>query len=463
MPTFTLASFNICSAHFREGHYTEDNLARLAACICESRADVVALQEVDRGAERSERVDMTARLSEMTGLSHHYFIKIRDFQGGEYGTAILSRYPIRESRTINYPVRVATQGTSCGSVVLDVDGTPVTVYNTHLSCETEEANTETLECLRDVLDAHATTDGGAFLVCGDFNTSPAKIARYLPHICRAHEGLITFADKSIDHILYVSPITVANVRTADTQADGTTDHYMVLCEVTVPPMWEHLTEEERLAQGLLFSPADPTLKAIKLRTHNLNLDYNATYEDETEKRAAILAEMFAEIGEGSFIQGPLYCHYGKHTRIGRSFFGNFHLTIQDDAEVTIGDRCNFGPNVTIVTPVHPMRADERHLMYHADGALRHLCYAKPVHIGHDCWLGASVTVCPGVTVGDGCVIGAGSVVTRDIPAHTFAAGVPCRVIRPITEADSMEHHPERLGGCRINKFETEEISHGHER
>ncbi len=144
MSTFTLASFNICSAHFREGHYTEDNLARLAACIRESHADVVALQEVDRGAARSERVDMPARLSELSGLAYHYFIKIRDFQGGEYGTAILSRYPIRESRTMNYPVRIATQGTSCGSVVLDVNGTSVTVYNTHLSCETEEANTETL-------------------------------------------------------------------------------------------------------------------------------------------------------------------------------------------------------------------------------------------------------------------------------------------------------------------------------
>ncbi len=227
--TFTLASFNICSAHFREGHYTEDNLCRLSACIRESHADVVALQEVDRGAERSERVDMPARLAEMSGLPYHYFIKIRDFQGGEYGTAILSRYPIVESCTMNYPVRIATQGTSCGYVVLDMEGTYVTVYNTHLSCETEEANTETLLCLRDIL-AHAS---GAFLVCGDFNTAPAKVAAYLPDIRRAHEGLVTYADRSIDHILYTPPITVSHVRTMDTQADGTTDHYMLLCEVTV--------------------------------------------------------------------------------------------------------------------------------------------------------------------------------------------------------------------------------------
>ena len=131
MPTFTLASFNICSAHFREGHYTEENLNSIAEHILACGADVVCLQEVDKGATRSDRVDMTAYLAEKTSLSHSHFIKIRDFQGGEYGTAILSRYPITESRTINYAVRIATQGTSCGYAVLDVEGTPVTVFNTH--------------------------------------------------------------------------------------------------------------------------------------------------------------------------------------------------------------------------------------------------------------------------------------------------------------------------------------------
>ena len=108
----------------------------------------------------------------------------------------------------------------------------------------------------------------------------------------------------------------------------------------------------------------------------------------------------------------------------------------------IGDNCNFGPNVTIVTPIHPMVASERRAMRTAEREKKLLCYAKPVQIGNDCWFGASVTVCPGVTIGDGCVIGACSVVTRDIPANSFAAGVPCRVIREITEADSMIHMPE---------------------
>ncbi len=233
MPTFTLASFNICSAHFREGHYTEDNLVRLADCINQSGADVVSLQEVDKGAARSDRVDMTAALADMTELKHHYFIKIRDFQGGEYGTAILSRYPITESRTINYAVRIATQGTSCGYVVLDVDGTSVTVFNTHLSVENEESNTETLNCLGDVLSLYAREHEGGFLCCGDFNTSPQKVARFIPWVNLAHDGLVTYADRSIDHILYTDGITVENPRTMDTQFDGTTDHNMVLCKVTL--------------------------------------------------------------------------------------------------------------------------------------------------------------------------------------------------------------------------------------
>lgn len=195
-----------------------------------------------------------------------------------------------------------------------------------------------------------------------------------------------------------------------------------------------MNEEEKIMAGILFCPGDPMLRAMKLKTHNLNVDYNGTHEDETEKRAAILSEIIGEFGEGGFIQGPIAFHYGKHTKIGKRFFGNFNLTIQDDAEVTIGDNCNFGPNVTIVTPIHPMLPDERREMMNADGEKKRFCYAKPVHIGNDCWFGASVTVCPGVTIGDNCVIGAGSVVTRDVPSNSFAAGVPCKVIREISDA-----------------------------
>lgn len=206
-----------------------------------------------------------------------------------------------------------------------------------------------------------------------------------------------------------------------------------------------MREEEKIFTGQLFKPGHPDLRAIKLRTHNLNNDYNATYEDETEKRAQILSQLVGSMGEGSFIQGPVFFHYGVHTHIGKRFFGNFNLTIQDDAPVTIGDDCSFGPNVTIVTPIHPLIAGERRAMRDAQGNPAHVCYARPVVIGDDCWLGANVVVCSGVTIGKGCVIGAGSVVTKNIPDNSFAAGVPCRVIRPITEQDSMKYKPEIAG------------------
>ena len=208
-------------------------------------------------------------------------------------------------------------------------------------------------------------------------------------------------------------------------------------------------EERKILSGILFSPGDPELRALKLKAHKLNLDYNRLYEDETDQRNTILKDLLGQIGEGTFLQGPITFHYGCHTSIGKNVFINFNFTVQDDALVTIGDDCSFGPNVTIVTPVHPMLPGERKAMLDKDGNVKHLCYAKPVSIAHDCWIGANVVICPGVTVGENCVIGAGSVVTRDIPANSFAAGNPARVIRPITEADSMIYKPEILADYRI--------------
>ncbi len=210
-----------------------------------------------------------------------------------------------------------------------------------------------------------------------------------------------------------------------------------------------MREEEKITKGVLFWPGDEELKAIKQKTHNLNVDYNKTHEDETEKRNRIILDIVGEIGDGFFFQGPIYFHYGKHTKIGKNLFANFNLTVQDDAAVTIGDNCNFGPGVTIVTPIHPMVADERREILVETGERKRLCYAKPVFIGNDCWFGANVTVCPGVRIGNGCVIGAGSVVVRDIPDNSFAAGVPCKVVREITKADSMQNWPEILGGARV--------------
>ncbi len=209
------------------------------------------------------------------------------------------------------------------------------------------------------------------------------------------------------------------------------------------------SEERKIMAGELYCPADPELKAIKLRSHNLSQEFSNLREDQAEERQAILDSLLAEFGTGSFIQGPVFFHYGSHTRIGKGCFINYNFTVQDDAPVTIGDDCNFGPNVTIVTPVHPMLPRERKSLLNAAGEEKHLCYAKPVKIGHDCWFGANVVVCPGVTIGDNCVIGAGSVVTRDIPSGTFAAGVPCKVVREITEQDSLRYNPTLLGDNQV--------------
>ena len=205
-------------------------------------------------------------------------------------------------------------------------------------------------------------------------------------------------------------------------------------------------EEQNLLAGKLYRPGDPTLGALKLKAHNLSYAYNRLDQDETDARKAITAELFAEFGEGSFVQGPMYIHYGSHTHIGKRFFGNFNLTIQDDAEVWIGDDCNFGPGVTIVTPQHPLRPEERRSLRDAEGNPAHVCYAQPVRIGNDCWLGANVTVCPGVTSGNGCVSGAGSVVTKDLPDNSVAAGVPARVLREITEKDSAAYYDAEMLG-----------------
>lgn len=173
-------------------------------------------------------------------------------------------------------------------------------------------------------------------------------------------------------------------------------------------------------------------------SHNLCWDYNRTYEQETEKRDEILKKLLGSLGEGAYFQGPIFFNYGIHTHIGQHLFANYNLTVLDDGEVWIGDDVLIGPNCTLGTPAHPLLAEERRGMYRmgpkGEESFRP-CYAKPIHIGNDVWLASCVVVCGGVTIGDGSVIGAGSVVTRDIPPNVFAGGNPCRVIRPITQED----------------------------
>jgi maltose O-acetyltransferase len=182
------------------------------------------------------------------------------------------------------------------------------------------------------------------------------------------------------------------------------------------------TEKEKMLAGELYDALDPQLTEDRLKTRLLLKELNDSGEDEPDRRGRVLRELLPYAGEGLWLQPPFYCDYGYNIKAGERVFFNFNCVVLDVAEVTIGSRTLFGPNVQIYTATHPMDYKER-----ASG----LEYAKPIAIGEDVWVGGSVVICPGVTIGDRSVIGAGSVVTKDIPADVFAAGNPCRVIRAI--------------------------------
>jgi len=182
------------------------------------------------------------------------------------------------------------------------------------------------------------------------------------------------------------------------------------------------TEKEKMLAGELYDPLDKELSADRLKARLLLKGLNDTREDEPADRARILKELLPDAGAGLWLQPPFYCDYGSNIKIGDKVFFNFNCVVLDIATITIGSRTLFGPNVQIYAAMHPMDHNER-----ASG----LEYGKPVSIGDDVWIGGSAIICPGVTIGDRAVIGAGSVVTKDIPAGVFAAGNPCRVIRPL--------------------------------
>lgn len=203
-----------------------------------------------------------------------------------------------------------------------------------------------------------------------------------------------------------------------------------------------MTQREKMLAGKLYDPGDRELAELRRQAHALSKQYNDTLEDETEQREAILDRLLPNRGECAFLQGPVYFDYGAFTRVGKYFYANFNLTVLDCCPVEIGDNVLIGPNVSLVTPVHPLRWQDRNIRVREDGSLEELEYAKPIFIEDNCWLGANVTVLGGVRIGEGSVIGAGSVVARDIPPHSLAVGNPCRVVRSITEADALFRKPE---------------------
>ncbi len=192
---------------------------------------------------------------------------------------------------------------------------------------------------------------------------------------------------------------------------------------------------EEMKSGALYVTSDEELMSVQTECLDRLYDYNHTRPTQGEKRAALLREMFAEIGDGCYIEPPLHANWGgRHVHFGKHVYANFHLTLVDDTDIYVGDYTMFGPNVTVATAGHPILPALREQVYQ---------YNMPVFIGRNCWIGAGAILLPGVHIGDGTVIGAGSVVTKDIPANVVAVGNPCRVLRPIGARDREYYFKER--------------------
>lgn len=188
-----------------------------------------------------------------------------------------------------------------------------------------------------------------------------------------------------------------------------------------------MNNDERMRTGLLYNPGVAELVERQTAALETLYDFNATRPSEGERRAELMTRMFASVGEGCYIEPPLHANWGgQHVHLGHHVYANFNLTLVDDGEIHIGDHVMFGPNVTVTTAGHPVLPELR-----ITGAQFNI----PVRIGRNVWVGAGVQIMPGVTIGDNSVIGAGSVVTHDIPADVVALGTPCRVLRPIDERD----------------------------
>lgn len=184
-----------------------------------------------------------------------------------------------------------------------------------------------------------------------------------------------------------------------------------------------MTEKEKMLAGEIYSAVDPELLRELNEVKEIIYEYNSLRPSEHEKRLEILKSLLGHIGDDAIIiNQPFYCDYGKQIRVGKRFFANFSFTVLDEANVTIGDDCFFGPNVSIYTACHSTDPVERNSRKE---------WALPVAVGNNVWIGGAVTILPGVTIGDNVTIGAGSVVVRDIPSNCVAVGNPCKVVRKL--------------------------------
>ena len=185
----------------------------------------------------------------------------------------------------------------------------------------------------------------------------------------------------------------------------------------------YMTEKEKMLAGEIYSAVDQKLLEELTATRDKIFEYNSLRPSETKRMKEIIKELFGHVADDEFILNqPFRCDYGKQISIGKRFFANFNFTVLDEARVTIGDDCFIGPNVSIYTACHSTDPVERNSRQE---------WAKPVAIGNNVWIGGSVTILPGVEIGDNVSIGAGSVVVKDIPSNSVAVGNPCKVIKKI--------------------------------
>ena len=185
--------------------------------------------------------------------------------------------------------------------------------------------------------------------------------------------------------------------------------------------------KDKVHTGELYLPGDEEIMRHQLKRLDRLYDFNMTRPTEFKKREEMLREMFAEIGDDCYIEPPFHSNFGgEHGHFGNHIYANFGLTLVDDTHIYVGDNTMFGPHVTVATAGHPIDPTLRAKEYQ---------YNMPIHIGKNCWIGAGALILPGVTIGDNTVIGAGSVVTKDIPSSVVAVGNPCRVMRDVGEHD----------------------------
>ena len=202
-----------------------------------------------------------------------------------------------------------------------------------------------------------------------------------------------------------------------------------------------MTELEKMLAGKIYDPSDPELSSLQKRLNAMNEEWNLL-PSSSPRRAELLREFAPNIEPTCSLRGPVYFDYGCNLYMGKNCYVNYNFTALDVCPIHIGECVHIGSGVSILTPLHPFDPDDRAIYINDRGVPTDQEYGAPVRIGDHCWLASNVTILPGVTIGKNTVIGAGSVVTKDIPEGVLAVGNPCRVVRKITEADRLTNHPE---------------------